>query len=189
MAQFRSLHEGIGIFTLLPEKGQRYKASVVFNGQEKVFDLPKPLPSGYTLKVNARQEETLGLQLNSNTSKALSGALLLGHIRGQVFLTKRFEGGNSQKMLIDRATIPSGILHFTVFDDADRPVCERLVFNRNPNQRIDLEIKANRESYGYREMVSAKVVPMNNDTLVPASMSVAVFNQDLLKGQETKSEH
>ena len=135
---FKSLNEGIGIFNLTPETNEQYKAEVNWNGIKKEFYLPSILKEGYVLKVSNRKKESLTIQLTANVKSGLEGCTLVGHLRGQPFLHQSFETAENQRLLLDKREIPAGVLHFTLFDDKERPVCERLVFNNNPTESLSL---------------------------------------------------
>ncbi|MEL7159946.1 MAG: hypothetical protein AAFN92_04250, partial [Bacteroidota bacterium] len=82
----------------------------------------------------------------------------------------------SQSLLLAKADLPSGVLHFTLFDAKQRPVAERLLFNKNPTEAVGAKITADREAYAGRQRV-------NLTCAVPASSryTLSVFAADLLE--------
>ena len=62
------------------------------------------------------------------TQKILEGGFLIGHARGSVFAYKG-DLNQYQALQIKKSLVPSGILHFTLFDGLGRPHSERLIFN------------------------------------------------------------
>jgi hypothetical protein len=185
MSQFKSLNEGIGIIKLNPQIGQKYQAKVHWKGKDKSFPLPTYLKLGYTLKANNRKEKSLNIYLASNTKSGLKGARLIAHIRGQIFLNQEFTAVSKQKLLIDKTKVPSGVLHFTLFDHKDRPVCERLVFNENPKENINLDIALPQDVYGVKELVNGQITATMEGKTVKGDMSMTVYNQSLFSSNTT----
>ena len=177
---FKSYNEGIGFFEFTPESGKAYVAKIRCDGIEKSVELPKPLKEGYTININGRAKDYIVINLASNKNKLLKDASLVGHVRGQIFLNQELKEGASQQLKIPRNQVPSGILHFTVFDDKDRPVCERLTFNKNPNEKVDVAVNLSKPYFAQREKMEFEVVPSTTDQIVPSSLSVSVFNKDVI---------
>ena len=179
IAQLKTLNEGNGVFNMLPKMGQKYRAKVSWGGLVRFFELPKMLKQGYVLMVNSRKKETITIQLTSNTEKGLAGCTLVGHLRGQSFLSQNFETNNPQKLSLDKTQIPSGLLHFTLFDEQQRPVGERLVFNNNPAEEVEVNIEIPQTNFSKRELVKAQISSNIGAKLTPSFMSATVFNNDI----------
>ncbi len=179
VTSLKSLNEGIGIFNLTPERGEKYQAKVSWKGVDKVFELPAMLEKGYTLKVNNRKAEHLTLVVDSNTKSGLKGCTLIGHLRGQPFLNQFFKSEETQPLLLDKKEIPSGVLHFTLFDNKDRPVCERLIFNYNPSTSVAVNIEVPRTAYGTKDFVNGAVEATLNKKRIAGDMTISVFNKDI----------
>jgi len=179
VTSLKSLNEGIGIFNLTPARGEKYQAKVSWRGVDKVFELPTMLEKGYTLKVNNRKEEYLTLVLNSNTKSGLKGCRLIGHLRGQPFLNQSFKTEETQPLLLDKKEIPAGVLHFTLFDSKERPVCERLVFNHNSTTSVAVNIEVPRTAYGTKDLVTGLIEATQNGERMAGDMTISVFNKDV----------
>jgi len=124
----RSSHEGLGRFVLMPELGRTYQLMVAESGHVTQVELPETQPSGLTLSVNPGSTDEIYVSVSSSKSEQLSQAFLIGHVRGKIFsfVTKLDEG---QNLKYAKSDIPTGIVHFTIFDAQERPHAERLVFN------------------------------------------------------------
>ena len=175
----KSLNEGIGIFNLTPARGEKYQAKVNWKGADKVFDLPAMLEKGYTLKVNSRKAEHLTLVVDSNTKSGLKECRLVGHLRGQPFLNQSFKTEETQPFFLDKKEIPSGVLHFTLFDQKERPVCERLVFNQNSTTSVAVNIEMPRTVYGTKDFVNGAVEAVLDEKRIAGDMTISVFNKDV----------
>ena len=177
---FKSYNEGIGVIEFTPKQNEVYSAKIMYDGFVKKVALPAILDDGYTINVNGRSKDHLVVTISSNTKKQLDGATLLGHVRGQLFLDQKFGSESSQQLKLPRGQIPSGILHFTLFDNKNRPVCERLAFNKNPDESVNVGIEMERSNYGQREKITLDVQPTQGNKIIPSSLSVSVYNEDVI---------
>jgi len=175
----KSLNEGIGIFNLMPEGAEKYQAEVNWNGIVKVVDLPTMLTEGYVLKANNRKQESLTLALSSNTKSGLKGCTLIGHLRGQPFLSQSFKTRTTQPLLLDKKEIPAGVLHFTLFDNKDRPVCERLLFNTNSTESVSVNIDLAQTNYGLKDLVKGSIEATVGGKKIGGDMTISVYNKDV----------
>lgn len=175
-----TLHEGMGILRLPAQAKPGYSVMARFKDQTRTFALPTPLATGFQLKASTRDDENLQIDLVSNAKNQLAGATLVGHVRGQVFLEHQLGGGPGSTLNFPKKNIPSGLLHFTLFDGAQRPVAERLIFNKNPQEAVVAQPVIDQMKYDKREPVQLKVMPTLNDTLVEGHYAVSVFQSDLL---------
>lgn len=176
---FKSLNEGIGIFNLTPKTGEKYQAKVEWNDIEKTFNLPTPLKEGYLLKANNRNSDNLIVQLATNTKSGLKGCTLVGHLRGRPFFNQSFKEVDDQQLLMDKRTIPAGVLHFTLFDNKERPVCERLVFNNNPATSVSVNIDLLQSTYGTKNLVNGSILAKVEAGKIAGDMTISVYNKDL----------
>lgn len=179
VTSFKSVNEGIGIFNLMPVIGEKYSAKVNWNGVSKEFDLPNILKQGYALKASNRRKESLTLQLTANTKSGLKGCTLVGHLRGQPFLNQFFEALDKQQLLLDKREIPAGVLHFTLFDNKERPVCERLVFNNNPTASVSVNIDLPQTTYGTKDLVEGSIEAIIDEKRIGGDITISVYNKDV----------
>jgi hypothetical protein len=182
----QTIHEGIGLLKLPAGAGNGYVVRVNHNGMEKNFPLPTALPTGQQLKATSRSTDQIQLMLRSNTATKLAGCTLVGHVRGQVFLNEKLGTTEQQNIALAKNDIPSGLLHFTLFDEQQRPVCERLVFNKNPDEVIRMEINPDKESYTKRGQVKLELKADLPYDLDSADFSLSVYHSELL-GEENAS--
>jgi hypothetical protein len=176
----QTIHEGIGLLKLPAGTGNGYSVRLNHEGMEKTFPLPAALSSGHQLKVTTRNTDQIQLILKSNTPAKLEGCTLVGHVRGQVFLNEEFGNNGQQKRALAKKDIPSGLLHFTLFDARQRPVCERLVFNKNPDEAVGIGIETDKESYPKRGQVNLQLTSSQKYNLDSANLSMSVYHSDLL---------
>ncbi|MGB5554051.1 MAG: hypothetical protein WBM83_05270, partial [Flavobacteriaceae bacterium] len=84
---FESHEFGLGKVYFKPEPNTTYYASVVLNGAEETFALPKANVQGYGLSIKNRGDHLL-LQVGSTMDNGVSGTLLIGHLRGKLIFKR-----------------------------------------------------------------------------------------------------
>lgn len=185
--QFETYEFGLGKFTYEPESGKRYFA--ILDGKTpKKYPLPSPMSKGYVLHVRNTKEH-ITIRVESNLTSGLQNTLLIGHIRGRIFLNHmESSNDNNFSVKINTTTLEDGVAHFTLFTATGEPVCERLSFIDNPNNDNLLDIRSVLPSYKKRERVDltldmASVGKIENF----ASFSVAVVNQTGLRPSQKES--
>lgn len=124
----QTIHEGFGEFAWNPDPGKTYFLRVEgFPGNTR-FELPPALSAGLAMTVNAHEAENIYVSIASSHTSIIRDAFLVGHVRGQVF---RVITGlqQNQNLKFSKSELPTGVIHFTLFDGQERPQAERLVFN------------------------------------------------------------
>ncbi|OON69606.1 hypothetical protein B0919_06615 [Hymenobacter sp. CRA2] len=184
VARFKTLKFGMGRFAFTPtEAGKAYTAVVKLPGQQTVTSqAPAVNEQGYVLSLDDAGPNQVSLSVRASGPAAASGPVyVLGHAGQQAFVATSLPLANSQgQLLLDKSRLPEGVLHFTAFDAQQRPVCERLYFQR-PKAQLSISAAADRRQYGTRDKVSLSL--RTNDGTgaeAPANLSVAVYRLDSL---------
>ncbi len=180
----KAVHEGIGVFGLNPQPGDRYQLVANYQGKEKIFDLPDPLPKGYMLSVNNRSADYIELTIMASAGTSLNGTDIVGHLRGQVFFQQTINKDNGYKVRLPKNKIPSGIIHLTLFDAQDRPVAERLCYNANLAEKVDINTLTDKEVYTNKEPIQLDVRAARSVGDLSGKYTVSVYNGSLVKDQE-----
>jgi hypothetical protein len=148
---------GLGRFMLNPDSGRQYYAVVEVDGERMRFELPEVKSRGYTLQVNNNMPDILLVNVSTNMDGGLDGALLAGHIRGQLFYLAELTGGDKALLYIDKLILPPGIAHFSIISADGLPVAERLVYTGSEEAMAQLVVSAGKEIYGNRERVELEL--------------------------------
>ncbi len=153
IAPFKTYHDGIGKLQFKPVAGKKYMAEVDFNGSKRNFPLPEVSPAGISLKVS---DEKGGKQfLLSRAGKDMSEfseVELVITIRNEIVydMNIAFESYPSVLGHIITDSLPSGILHFTIFNKDGLPLAERLSFVNNGEYKSAAEINPSQVSFTKR---------------------------------------
>ena len=181
--KFSSSHLGMGNFIINPQPGRIYTAKVSFkDGSQQTLNLPKVQTSGYILSVNNNGADKLNIRILM--SPDLMGAKqlkLVAQNNGNVYFVSK---PNSEKQLISasipKKDLPAGIIQFTLFNEANVPICERLAFSNNLDERINTSIEGLKPSYARREKLDISLLSKFADKPVQGSFSIAVTNASVV---------
>jgi len=172
ITQLVSFPLGFGFFKLKPELHKKYKVHVDYNGQEKTFDLPNILASGYVLQVNNQQKESTILKIKTNLINGLQDAFLIGHIRGQIFCTlENLQEGTIYRLPKDN--LPSGVAQLTLFNGVGLAVAERLIFI-DADSSSSTKLVTSNNSYSKREKIKLNIELPSIDSFNLANLSVSI---------------
>ncbi len=187
IATCKSNHLGIGSFKFYPFKDKMYAAIVRFpDGSEKGFDLPKVQAEGFVLSIDNIEKGKIKVRLTANqtTEDAKARELyLIGQQAGKVyFYIKMVSQSAALINEIPTDNLPSGIVHFTLFDGYGKPHCERLVFISHQEQMPKVEIIAEKTTYKPREKVTFKINANNSEgEAIAGDFSMAVIDAEKVK--------
>jgi TonB-dependent SusC/RagA subfamily outer membrane receptor len=175
---FKSEHLGLGRIQFTPEKGQTYAAyAKTENGAWQSVPFPEISDNGFSLIVdNISSPSHMRILVYHNFSDGKERNVnIVGHCRGVItFAAKGKVSAKGLRVNLPQKDLPGGITHLTLFDDQNRPVCERLVFI---NQRNTLNVKISTDKPTYRRRDKTEVEIMVTDTAgkpVETSLSVSV---------------
>ncbi|MBG6235183.1 TonB-dependent SusC/RagA subfamily outer membrane receptor [Pedobacter sp. CAN_A7] len=182
VTNFKSTYLGMGFFVLNPQPGQSYTAIVnMEDGSEKRIPLPAIQAQGYLLAVNSSNPDKFNIKVLLSPELLKKGELkLVVQHQGQAHAIARIKTDKQIAMLdIPRKDLPSGVIQFTLFDQANQPVAERLAFHKNIADEINLQVKS-KQDYKPREKVSLDVLAEANGKPLQGSFSVSVTNTSVV---------
>ena len=158
MAPFKSYHDGIGSVQFKAQAGKKYVAETEYktaNGIEmKTFLLPEVVVAGINLKVeDEKRGKRFQLSRGMKNRDQLESIWLVAQINNQVVYENeiRFENYPSVIGHLVTENLPSGILHFSVFNKDKVLLAERLSFvdNREYESKAAINLlKVNLEKRG-----------------------------------------
>jgi hypothetical protein len=151
-ADITALHDGMGLFYLLPEEGLTYHAICMNKaGIEKRFDLPEPRNGIYSLQVEHDGNELFVSVLRSPKKRDQSGLFIVMHTRGMIHYAKGWDH-NFETIAFNSDLFPSGVMQIILLDENLNPLSERMVFCLNDDQ-AHTEMITDRQHYDSRDHV------------------------------------
>jgi hypothetical protein len=173
LTSVESFHAGMGVFSFLPERGNRYFLRCRNgNGVVKQFELPPSSLHTRTLTASLRNGMlTVGIVKAAHSPDI--PCFLLAHCRGLVF---HFTALDRDDTLIafPVEALPAGIIQLVLFDEQMNPLSERLVFNRNYISP-QIEFRTDKESYRTRDhVISTLSLADSAGNILGGHLSVAV---------------
>ncbi len=190
VAGFTSQYLGMGYFSFKPETGQTYTAFVrLDDGTTAPYPLPTVQAQGVVMQVdNLTNKENVRVYLRHNKSDAEAAVnmTLVAQTRGQVVQVAKVPLTKKMAVVqLPRAEFPEGIAQLTLFDETNKPICERLVFI-DKNEQINVALATNKATYKNREKVEVTIT--TTDALgkpVPANLSLAAVDARLAPEADT----
>ena len=176
IASFKSYHDGIGKIQFKPQAEKKYVADVETASGKRTYPLPVVLPSGINIKI---QDEKGGkkFQLSrSGKDKAqFDNLLLIAEINNHIVYKNEiaFEDYPSVIGHLVTDSLPSGILHFTVFNQDGLPLAERLSFVDNGEYRGSAEVAVTKAG---NEKRAENIFEIKFPDSIQRSCSVAVID-------------
>lgn len=141
---FGTLHDGMGVFRLKPQKGRKYHAIVAYGNRDYRINLPEPLEYGVVMDIeNKKQDIEIKIMANKlpTNDRVANEVIIIGQVRGQIFYQSVENISDGSKTIsLKKSIFPSGIVQFTLFSGRMVPLAERLVFvNNNDFMRIQIQ--------------------------------------------------
>ena len=192
LATFSSQHLGMGIFALLPTSGQTYTANVTFpDGSTKNLPLPKVNNDGFVLSIDNRDSAFVYVHVSVSSAtfqqKQNTDIVVVGQSAGEVvYAAKSKLVAQSFEAKVAKNRFPSGITQFTIFDDTGQPLNERIIFVRNPVNRLDIQLNKP-ETTSPRQKVDFEMAVLNHQKKpVAGNFSVSVTDETKVPVDENK---
>jgi hypothetical protein len=177
IVQFKPEQFGLGRFLFTPQHGMNYTAYVVEpSGKLQRFKLSDISPSGFSIRLSER-DNSIDLTIHGKQIDNPNFSVI-AHTRNHVVFSNASHLTNgTQSISIEKNSIPDGILHITVFDGNQRPVCERLYFKK-PSNILQINATTQSQKYLPRRKVELDITTLQNQQLSSADLIVSVFKND-----------
>jgi len=177
VALIKTTRDGMGMFDLTPVAGETYKAIVqTSKGQQKTVLLPVLKTAGVGLKIFNKGTRIFYQTLPATKDNPVyNNMLIVASMQQHVIYKAKLNAAEGQLSgFIPTASLPSGIVQFTIFNADGMPWAERLAFIRKPDQmQLSLTgLKINNQPR-QKNVIEIKVP----DTML-TSLSVAITDAD-----------
>jgi hypothetical protein len=184
VARFNSLKFGIGSFAFTPSAQTGYKAILKIGNNIITKDLPEISPSGYVMQT-ADKGENWEVSVQYADSKPSAGIYLVAHSRNIIEIAEHanFDNGSAH-FIINKNKLNEGVSYITLFDDQQRPLCERLIF-KQPERKLLINAGPDAKVYNTRKKVSITIATRDQHNKdIGANLSVSVFRADSLQNDD-----
>ena len=185
--QFETGVFGMGKFPIIPQAGQSLFAKTTYQGKDYQFPLPAPLSEGYLLSVRNNGPNIVVIAKHSEPNE-INNAYMVVHQRGKFLGVIKADGEPFMQSAFKSAELPSGVITFTLFNEDDVPVRERVAFV--DNQTITekrFAIEADKETYRNREKVVLYLEELIADSKLAGTASVSITNTELVPEDARKT--
>ncbi len=177
---FKSTHNGMGSFVFVPKESENYSAiAMVADNWDKTIELPKALKNGVQLAVENTDQNKVQLKITSvrPDTESPKEFNIVGLADDQIqYVNKIVLHGESTSVEVEKDSLPTGIVQFTLFDDKMIPLCERLVFV-NHKDYISVNIEPDKRSYKTRQKVVLDLETLTSSKEPKISnLSLTVYN-------------
>ena len=177
LTNFRSEHNGMGIFTMNPVNNETYYVTVRTNDSiTKRFDLPVIEPKGISIAMSHYKQEIRYEIQKTEATEWPQKLFLLAHTRGKLAILQPINPKRTFGKMND-SLFTEGITYFMLIDEQGNALSERLIFvpDHKPNQ---WQITADQPTYGKREKVSLQIAAKDNEgNPVEGTFSVSITDR------------
>ena len=177
LINFRSEHNGMGIFTMNPVNNETYYVTVRTNDSiTKRFDLPAIEPKGISIAMSHYKQEIRYEIQKTEATEWPQKLFLLAHTRGKLAILQPINPKRTFGKMND-SLFTEGITHFMLIDEQGNALSERLIFvpDHKPNQ---WQITTDQPTYGKREKVSLQITAKDSEgNPVEGTFSVSITDR------------
>ena len=177
LTNFRSEHNGMGIFTMNPVNNETYYVTVRTNDSiTKRFDLPAIEPKGISIAMSHYKQEIRYEIQKTEATEWPQKLFLLAHTRGKLAILQPINPKRTFGKMND-SLFTEGITHFMLIDEQGNALSERLIFvpDHKPNQ---WQITTDQPTYGKREKVSLQIAAKDTEgNPVEGTFSVSITDR------------
>lgn len=180
ISRFRSLHDGMGRFALIPQAGATYVAEwIAPDSTLQRTSLPASVTDGVTMQVSAVGDTRyMQVQRTETLAPHLRKLSMFLTVNQQVVLrgTVNLENETATQVKIPVKGLPSGLATITLMNTMGDPVCERLIFIDNKEYTATATIRFDTIGLSKR---AKNVFEIELPDTIPANLSLSVTNDDL----------
>jgi hypothetical protein len=186
LADFKTVHYGMGTFTAIPQAGETYKAIWKDkSGKQQETILPTVQAEGLVLQVT-NEDNQLRYTLRRSNTPRLMNLYVVAQAQQQMQYSARINLSNKTEVTapINTDSIPDGVVQITVFDSQRQPVAERIVFINRNNYYFITDVSMAEKSFTKR---TRNVLIVAVSDTIRSNLSVSVT--DLALNTQTPSTH
>ena len=177
LTNFRSEHNGMGVFTMNPIDIETYYITAKTNDSiTKRFDLPAVEPKGISIAMSHYKQEIRFEVQKTEATEWPQKLFLLAHTRGKLSILQPITPERTFGKMND-SLFTEGITHFMLIDQQGNALSERLIFvpDHKPNQ---WQVTTDKPTYGKREKISLQIAAKDHEgNPVEGTFSVSITDR------------
>ncbi|HZK03704.1 MAG TPA: hypothetical protein VFC94_04795 [Bacteroidaceae bacterium] len=152
--EFKTGHDGMGVFEFTPER-KKYRAKIEFEGNQYTFDLPDAQTSGYTVKLTTAANEDVDVNISGSSDMMIDTLGLIITCRGQLVYFNTLPGQvDNASFTISMAGIPAGVCQLTLFTQKGEIMARRSFFNNQSINVPNLKVETDKSVYNPFEKIN-----------------------------------
>ncbi|TSJ43008.1 hypothetical protein FO440_02110 [Mucilaginibacter corticis] len=180
VVKFKPLKFGIGHFSFKPNSSKTYKAIIDIGGKIIQKNLPAINSNGYVMSVKNDGNDILSVTVNTNLPT--ENVYLFTHTHNVI---KEVDAATTDNGVahfnIAKSKLGDGISQLTLFNNARKPVAERLYFKR-PAKTLAINGGTEQQQYAVRKKVAVNInAASKNGDPAMADLSLSVYRLDSLQ--------
>lgn len=185
ITKFKTNKFGMGVAVLEPKNSEKYVAKLTnINLNTSEYPLPEVLEKGSIVSARRTGDR---ISLIASTTNKTDSVTIRSSFRGiKLFDIKGAVKDGQFNTSLPSKGFPQGIICFTLIDEFQKPVAERLYFNDTGSEPLSIEVNTNKNEYNSREKTNLNIqVKDSMGNALDAEISVLAISQDPL-GKEQK---
>ena len=150
ICHFKSVHDGMGSFSIVPLKGETYYATK--NHSDQKYFLPSQTDDGIVFTItDAPGVKRFKIQ-QGGQNDLFKPAYIIGQVQNTIIFKQPLQGDKKEITgSIKTSDFYSGILHLTIFNKDNMPLAERITFVDNKEYVLPATLKADALDAGKRK--------------------------------------
>lgn len=195
VANFATVHDGLGRFSFTPQPGRRYQAQVtVPKGLDQAFELPVAATEGCVLRSFDDPESIeasvrVAVRCTDDRDVVVAGVLREQTLDVASVRVKRNRPARVYLKPPEALADQAGAVRVTVFDTEKTPLAERVVY-RNHGRTLQVGLSTDQETYGPRDEVVVDVTTRDpSGDPVPAEVALSVVDDKVITFADDENGH
>jgi hypothetical protein len=178
ITHFETTHFGMGNFYFTPESGKHYSAIISLKDST---DFRKGLPDAYDKGYVMHLDDEGNMIKISVTSSGHPSSYLyvIAETNRSIDFSQasKLDNGNAF-FSISKKELKDGVAEITLFNENQKPVCERLYFKR-PETELLINAKADKQTYNKRNLVNIDLSTSDKSgNVLAGNLSASVYRID-----------
>lgn len=180
IASFASVHDGMGFFMLQPANGQTYKATWKDKkGVQHENVLPAARGQGVVISANISDNKLFYTLTRPDSTEPLYTAFfVVAQVQQRLVYSARINMARKVTVTapIETDSLPNGVLQITVFNAAQEPVAERVVFVNHHDFSFITDLHSGEKNLGKR---GRNTLQVDVGDILLSNLSIAVTDAGL----------